>query len=90
MFGPITTTLRVAFSTAVIQKAISGNFQPHPIAASDLEEFLSAGVDFPVVPISDALDLVVGPWLAELRVDLERLVGQAIDPRFVGFVSMQT
>jgi hypothetical protein len=90
MFGPITTTLRIAFSTAVIQKAISGVFQPDPIAASDLEEFLSIGVEFPVVPISDALDLVVGPWLAELRVDLERLVGRRIDPRFVGFVSMQT
>jgi hypothetical protein len=89
LFGPIDTTLKVAFSTALIQKAISGNFRPDPIDARALEEFLAAGVEFPEVPISDALAAVVGRWIAQLRTDLEPLTGKGIDPRFVGFVTMR-
>ncbi len=89
LFGPIDTTIKVAFSTALVQKAISGKFHPDPIDADLFQDFVAAGVEFPEVAISEALDRVVGRWIDELREDIRRLTPSAIDPRFVGFVRLR-
>lgn len=89
LFGPIDTTLKVAFSTALVQKAISGRFHPDPIDSGLFQEFVTVGVEFPEVAASEALDRVLGHWIDDLREDIRRLNPSAIDPRFVGFVKLQ-
>jgi hypothetical protein len=88
-FGPsIDTTLKQAFNTAVIQQAVSGRFDPVPVMASSLEELLADAVTLPDLDFPEELQVTLRGWSNELRADLEPLVGQKIDPRFVGFVTM--
>jgi len=82
------TTLKQAFNTAVVQMAVSGRFEPLPIKASELEQFLAEGVELPELSVPDELRESLSLWTNELRKDLEPLVGQKIDPRFVGVVTM--
>ena len=89
-FGPsIDTTLRQAFNTAVIQQTLSGRFEPLAVTASSLEKFLAEGVMLPALDVPEELRQILSGWSAQLRADLEPLVGQKIDPRFVGFVTME-
>jgi hypothetical protein len=82
-------TLRQAFNTALVQQAATGRFEPLPVASEVLERVLAGGVTLPRVDVPAELVPSLGDWLDELHVDLEALVGQKIDPRFVGFLVMK-
>ena len=89
IFASIQTTLRKAFNTAVIRQAVSGEFEPAELRREELESFLSDGIHFPELELPDALRPIAEGWLSELRGELEPLIGQKVDPRYVGSVLMR-
>ena len=90
-FGPsVETTLRQAFNTAVVQQAVTGRFEPTPVGSVALEALIADGVNLPEPDVPDAAGTTFAAWLEDLQRDLEPLVGKRIDPRFVGFVTMES
>lgn len=89
LFPDARPTLRQTFNTAVVQKAISGRFEPIPIRASELESFLTGGVRFPELDLPDELAPFARDWMESLAGELEPLAGTKIDPRFVDSLHVQ-
>ncbi len=90
-FGPsVETTLRQAFNTAVVQQAVTGRFEPRPVGSAALEALIADGVNLPEPDLPDAARTIFAAWLEDLKRDLEPLAGKRIDPRFVGFVNMES
>jgi len=88
-FPSIRNSLRQTFNTATIQLAVNGKFQALPIKAVELQNFLRTGVELPAVELSDAITPYAERWWAGLREELQPLVGQRIDPRFIDVVHVE-
>src|SRR5262249_14848052 len=73
-FGTIRQTLSRTFNTATIQYAIHGRFEPTPIAAAELESWLSRGFNLPAIDVPAAITPYANRWWSELREELEPLV----------------
>ena len=89
IFASTETTLRKAFNTAVIRQAVSGEFEPTELSREELESFLSGGIEFPELALPNELRPIVEGWLSELHGELEPLIGQKVDPRYIGSVLMR-
>ncbi len=83
------TTLRKAFNTALIRQALSGRFEPAGLSREELESFLSDGIEFPELDLPDELRPIAATWLRDLHGELEPLIGQKVDPRYVASVLMR-
>ncbi len=88
-FGAIHQTLGRTFNTATVQFAIHGRFEPTPVQAAELESWLAPGLHLPVIEVPPAIRPFTERWWAELREELEPLVGKEIDPRFVASLVVQ-
>jgi hypothetical protein len=88
-FPSIQNSLRRTFNTATVQLAVNGTFQPTPVKAAELQSLLRTGVELPQVQLPDAIAPFAERWWAELREELQPLVGQSIDPRFIDILHVE-
>jgi hypothetical protein len=89
VLGPVDSTLRRAFNTALVRQALTGRFESEPLSTSELESFLEDGIAIPEPDLPEPLRSRTRGWLPMLRADLEPLAGGRIDPRFVDCVRMK-
>ena len=89
LFGAVQPTLRQAFNTAVVRKAISGRFEPDAIESQELEVYLADGLKLPALKLPERLAGFAVEWLELLKAELEPLVGEKVDARFVGCLHMR-
>jgi Family of unknown function (DUF6178) len=85
-FPSISTTFARAFNTATIRAALYGKFEFVPLEPAelkDLEAWLAKGFDLPPIEVPREFAPFAERWWAELRSELEPLVGKTIDARFV-------
>src|SRR5262249_4171734 len=87
-FPTVRESMRKTFNTSTIQFAVSGRLEPLPLRADELERFLAAGFKLPQMDVASAIAPFAERWWAELREELEPLVGKPIDPRFIASVYM--
>ena len=88
-FGTIRQTLGRTFNTATVQFAIHGRFEPTPVPASELEAWLSHGLNLPSIEVPAAIASFATRWWSELKEELEPLAGRKIDPRFIASLVVQ-
>jgi hypothetical protein len=88
-FPQLRESLRKTFNTATVQFAITGRLEPAPLAAGDLERFLENGFVLPRMEVPAAIAPFAEVWWADLKEELQPLIGRAIDARFVGGVFMR-
>jgi len=85
-FPSMPTTFARAFNTATIRAALFGRFEIVPLNTSelrDLEAWLANGFHLPSIEVPPEFAPFAEKWWAELRAELEPLVGKKIDARFV-------
>jgi hypothetical protein len=85
-FPSIATTFARAFNTATIRTALYGKFEIVPLGPTelkDLEAWLANGFELPPMQVPAEFAPFAERWRAELRSELEPLVGKKIDARFV-------
>jgi hypothetical protein len=85
-FPAIPTTFARAFNTATIRAALYGKFEITPLGpleVKDLESWLAREFELPPIEVPNEFKPFAEKWWAELRQELEPLVGKKIDPRFV-------
>ena len=85
-FPVVRESLRKTFNTATVQFAVSGKLESNPLKASQIERFLAEGFKVPELEVPAAIKPFAEQWWAELRNELEPLVGKPIDPRFIASV----
>ena len=83
------TSLRKAFNTALIRQAVTGEFEPSPLDAGMVEEFIAGGLEVPVVALPPELEPTARRWADQLVEELRPLAGKKVDPRFVDSVSIR-
>jgi hypothetical protein len=85
-FPIVRESLRKTFNTATVQFAVSGKLESNPLKASQIEWFLAKGFKVPELEVPAAIKPFAEQWWAEMRDELEPLVGKPIDPRFIASV----
>jgi Family of unknown function (DUF6178) len=85
-FPVVRESLRKTFNTATVQFAVSGKLESNPLKASQIEWFLAKGFKVPELEVPAAIKPFAEQWWAEMRDELEPLVGKPIDPRFIASV----
>jgi hypothetical protein len=88
-FPIVKESLRKTFNTATVQFGISGEFEPVPLDAKQLQAFLASEFKIPKINVPPALRSFSQAWWETLREELEPLVGKAIDPRFIASVHVR-
>ena len=89
LFATTDTSLRKAFNTALIRKAVTGEFEPVPLDSSMVEKFIAGGLDVPAVELPPELEPFARRWATQLLEELRPLAGKKVDPRFVDSVSIR-
>ena len=89
LFATTDTSLRKAFNTALIRKAVTGEFTPAPLEASMVEKFIAGGLDVPVLELPPELEPFARRWATQLLEELRPLAGKKVDPRFIDSVSIR-
>ena len=88
-FPSMPTTFARAFNTATIRAALYGKFEIVPLTPSelkDLEAWLARDFELPPMQVPAEFAPFAERWWAELRSELEPLVGKKIDARFVQII----
>jgi uncharacterized protein DUF6178 len=88
-FSLVPASFARAFNTATIRIALYGNFDIAPLTAGELTRFVEHGFTVPEMDVPVALRPFADQWWKALQVELEPLVGQKIDVRFIETVSVQ-
>jgi hypothetical protein len=88
-FPGASQSFRKTFNTATIQFGVSGKFEARPLKAAEVEAFLASGFRLPELEVPAGIQPFAGRWWADVREELEPLVGKRIDPRFIGSVYME-
>lgn len=88
-FSAVSTTFARAFNTATVRIALAGSFDFAPLTASELGKFLEHGFTLPEMDVPAAIKPFAERWWYSLRTEMEPLVGQKIDPRYIETVNIK-
>jgi len=91
-FPSIPTTFARAFNTATVRAVLYGKFEIIPLSPTelkDLEAWLAHAFALPPIEVPPEFKPFAEKWWAELRSELEPLVGKKIDPRFVHVIQVK-
>jgi hypothetical protein len=91
-FPSVPTTFARAFNTATIRAVLYGRFEIVPLTPAELkglEAWLADGFALPTIDVPSEFKPFAEKWWAELRSELEPLVGKKIDARFVHVIQVK-